>query len=491
MQPTFWRLATISTACILIGFSLSLLGFVTTNEDIDCTINRKISYSIRYVGFLAFDLAQARKFIRVYSGGSQFKTRLIYAAFIVRLLSYVYNAVYVAGAVAFVSNGAVGIGPCQTVFHPYMIYQEHAFSVFYEFVLIYILGLYASQQSAKDSFQFSDLLKKIMDFEMYCFAFYLLIEILFLFIYALSPKNLVSVFNIFYLQIPVVLFFATTLNILERKSESYDSAKNQSNSKGQTSSANKSKGQSTANTSVPSVFAAKEMIDVPSTFGKTDTQSKMLKSVSVKDYRDPQAKAVLKDKMLQILQPESLEQKEKYLDLILRNYQQQLEQYHKELKDIQAGMVITNIGVHPEFKNSIELLEIEYNDALVEAEVLKKYQLECSQKVYELERDLCVQEYRVSLTNKAEHEGLQEEMLEQLEARKRKLKEDRESFDLGNDGAIDSFKPATRKTTRNGGKIEDRKEKRRKPQIQATISLLLKDNEVIDDLNLIRRVCYG
>ncbi|KAJ3262594.1 hypothetical protein HK103_000123 [Boothiomyces macroporosus] len=167
--------------------------------------------------------------------------------------------------------------------------------------------------------------------------------------------------------------------------------------------------------------------------------------------------------MLQVLQPESLEQKEK-------NYELQLEQYHKEIKDIQAG-------AHPELKNSIELLEIEYNEALLEAEVLKKYQLECSQKVYELERDLCIQEYR----------GLQEEMLEQLEARKRKLKEDRESFDLGNDGSIDTFKPATRKTTRNGSKLEERKEKRRKPQIQATINLLLKDNEVIDDLNLIRK----
>ncbi|KAJ3321548.1 hypothetical protein HDV06_004084 [Boothiomyces sp. JEL0866] len=189
---------------------------------------------------------------------------------------------------------------------------------------------------------------------------------------------------------------------------------------------------------------------------------------------DPQAKAVLKDKMLQVLQPETLEQKEK-------NYEQQLEQYHKEIKDIQAGIVVTYPGVHPELKNSIELLEIEYNEALLEAEVLKKYQLECSQKVYELERDLCIQEYR------AEHEGLQEEMLEQLEARKRKLKEDRESFDLGNDGSIDTFKPATRKTTRNGSKLEERKEKRRKPQIQATINLLLKDNEVIDDLNLIRK----
>ncbi|KAJ3321550.1 hypothetical protein HDV06_004086 [Boothiomyces sp. JEL0866] len=201
----------------------------------------------------------------------------IHVAFIIRFVSYVYNAIFVSGAVAFASEGVTGIGPCQTVFQPYMIYQEHCISVLYEFVLVFILGLYAAQQSAKDSFMFSDLLRKIMDFEMYCFAFYLFIEIVFLFVYALSPKNLVS----------VILFFAATLNILERKSESYDSSKNPSEGKIHISSTHKSKGASTtyASKDVPSVFSTKDNVDVPSAFGKSDPHHVVPKSISVKDVQ--------------------------------------------------------------------------------------------------------------------------------------------------------------------------------------------------------------
>ncbi|KAJ3313853.1 hypothetical protein HDV04_001414 [Boothiomyces sp. JEL0838] len=212
---------------------------------------------------------------------------IIHGALAIRFASYVYNAIFVSGTVAFASDNAIGIGPCQTVFQPYMIYQEHAISVLYELVLVFILALYALQQRTKESFMFSDLLKKIMDFEMYSFAFYLFIEVVFLFVYALSPKNLVSVFNIFYLQIPVVLFFATTMNILERKSASYDSGTNQSDVKLHASSTVKSKG-TTVNTSkdVPSIFSAKENIDVPNMFGKPDTHANVPKSVSVKEFRN-------------------------------------------------------------------------------------------------------------------------------------------------------------------------------------------------------------
>ncbi|KAJ3262592.1 hypothetical protein HK103_000121 [Boothiomyces macroporosus] len=287
MQPVLWRLATVSTICILVGFSLSLFSFVTTNAPNDCVINMKLSYSIRYIGFLAFDISQARKFIRVYSNNSKVKIMVIHGALVIRFASYVYNAIFVSGEVAFASDNAIGIGPCQTVFQPYMIYQEHAISVLYELVLVFILALYALQQSTKDNFMFSDLLKKIMDFEMSCFAFYLLTEVVFIFVYALSPKNLVSVFNIFYLQIPVVLFFATTLNILRRKGGSYDSGTNQSEGKLHASNTVKSR-VTTVNASkdVPSIFSAKENIDVPNMFGKPDTHANMPKSVYVKEFRN-------------------------------------------------------------------------------------------------------------------------------------------------------------------------------------------------------------
>ncbi|KAJ3321551.1 hypothetical protein HDV06_004087 [Boothiomyces sp. JEL0866] len=267
IQPVFWRISFLSTLCILLGFSLSLLGFVTTNEPSDCAINRKISYSVRYIGFLIFDFSQARKFIRVYSNNSKRKINLIYGALFFRFCSYVYNAIFVSGAVAFNSENATGIGPCQTVFAQYMVYQEHFVSVLFEGVLILILVLYASLKSANDSFVFSDLLKKIMDFEMYSFAFYLLVEIVYLFVYSFSPKNLVSVFNIFYLQIPVILFFATTINVLERKHES---------NKELSSTNVKSKGMSTAKLQTketPSIFVNKDPVDVATTFGKTETKS--------------------------------------------------------------------------------------------------------------------------------------------------------------------------------------------------------------------------
>ncbi|KAJ3276419.1 hypothetical protein HDV01_005042 [Terramyces sp. JEL0728] len=275
IQPTFWKIAFISTMCIFFGFSLSLIGFVTTNENFDCAINRKVSYSIRYIGFLLFDYAQARKFIRVYATSSKFKSYLIYGAFVVRILSYIYNAVMVSGAVAFHSDNVVGKGPCQTVFQPFDIYQEHGISVFYELVLVSILAMYASQQSVKDSFEFSNFLKKIMDFEMYCFAFYFFFEVVYLIVYSFSPKNLVSVFNIFYLQIPVVLFFANTVNVIERKWESKDMLSG--NDVSRAVSTNRP-----SNKDTPAIFSTKDYPDVPTAFGRKETVKHVVAKETVK-----------------------------------------------------------------------------------------------------------------------------------------------------------------------------------------------------------------
>jgi hypothetical protein len=92
-------------------------------------------------------------------------------------------------------------------------------------------------------------------------------------------------------------------------------------------------------------------------------------------------------------------------------------------------------------------------------------------------------------------------MLEHLEMKKRKLRDDHDNFDLnaGNfssynrkDTIYDAKAVGTRKAARLGPKVEDSRmgfSSRKKPKEKgAVLNFLLKDVEVNDDLSMIRKV---
>ncbi|KAL2914869.1 histone deacetylase and transcriptional regulator [Polyrhizophydium stewartii] len=98
-------------------------------------------------------------------------------------------------------------------------------------------------------------------------------------------------------------------------------------------------------------------------------------------------------------------------------FQQKLESYRRELKEIRLGQ-------HPDYLEALAQLERERDAAILKAELFREYELQCAQEIYDKEHEAALAEYM------AEKEGLREKMLGDLEERKRKLKEDRDSFDV-------------------------------------------------------------
>ncbi|KAJ3033825.1 hypothetical protein HDV00_005790 [Rhizophlyctis rosea] len=154
--------------------------------------------------------------------------------------------------------------------------------------------------------------------------------------------------------------------------------------------------------------------------------------------------------------------------------------FKQEVREVQQG-------VHPDFEEAMQRLERQRDQTIRQAELFRDYQLERVDILYHQEHQATITEYN------NERQGLREKMLNALEDRKRKLREDRESFDLNNfDATIEATKTiGTRKTTRAvaAKHPEERKEKRRKAAGSSLQSLVfvLAEPEINDDINLLRR----
>ncbi|KAJ3231885.1 hypothetical protein HDU81_003450 [Chytriomyces hyalinus] len=181
------------------------------------------------------------------------------------------------------------------------------------------------------------------------------------------------------------------------------------------------------------------------------------------------------------------------IDLIGREFQEgkeriyfeKLAAFKQELRDVQDG-------THQEFEERVALLEFERKAAIKRAELLRNYQLECANSMYQAEKEAYDQEYL------AEKQGLRDKILHQLEERRKKLKEDRENFDLTHEVASDAQKTMyTRKTTRaQAAKQPDDKNGygRGKPKGKdkngPTLPVTLKDQEVNEDFAELKRKLY-
>ncbi|KAJ3318560.1 hypothetical protein HDV06_002993 [Boothiomyces sp. JEL0866] len=213
LPARFANLAIISTWCMLLSIAGLLLSFVTVNTPHECTLNRNTTYVIRYIGFFLFDILQIMKITAITSTDKSKRNYSIYLISVVRIVSYIYNAIYVSGTTLY--NAHNGLGPCKTVFSNAMVYQEHLISVLFELVLFLNLAIYI-YKTAKNNITI-DFLKSIIDFEVYTFLVYLLAEILYLSVFVEFTSNNVALYNIFYFDLPTVLFLANALNIIAKR----------------------------------------------------------------------------------------------------------------------------------------------------------------------------------------------------------------------------------------------------------------------------------
>ncbi|KAI8612009.1 Sds3-like-domain-containing protein [Chytriomyces sp. MP71] len=100
-----------------------------------------------------------------------------------------------------------------------------------------------------------------------------------------------------------------------------------------------------------------------------------------------------------------------------RIYFEKLAAFKQELRDVQDG-------THHEFEERVAILEFERSAAIRRAELFRNYQIETANSMYQAEKEAYDQEYL------AEKQGLRDKILAQLEERRKKLKEDRENFDM-------------------------------------------------------------
>ncbi|KAI9018404.1 Sds3-like protein [Hyaloraphidium curvatum] len=174
---------------------------------------------------------------------------------------------------------------------------------------------------------------------------------------------------------------------------------------------------------------------------------------------------------LERLQRDFAENKEKI-------FLEKLAGFKREIKDLQDGS-------HPDFREKMKQLIEERDELIRQAELFRDYQLHCATVLYEAEKASAQEDYH------NEKQGLKEKMLLDLENKRRKLREERENFDVmavTADGAMDQKARATRRNPMTKGVGEERKERRRKQQQGPQCPYLLKDSEIHEDLNVLRRV---
>ncbi|KAJ3298154.1 Breast cancer metastasis-suppressor 1-like protein, partial [Blyttiomyces sp. JEL0837] len=156
-------------------------------------------------------------------------------------------------------------------------------------------------------------------------------------------------------------------------------------------------------------------------------------------------------------------------------YAEKLAALKKELREIQDGK-------HQEFEERVAVLEMERQAAIQKAKMFREYQLECASRLYKAELEHSNNEYL------SERQILREKILAAIEEKRKKLREDRENFDVNTDTSLESQK--TRKITRaNAAKFPDeKKEKRRKTNAVPTLSLQLKDQDISEDLSTLKKL---
>ncbi|KAH6577435.1 hypothetical protein BASA62_000905 [Batrachochytrium salamandrivorans] len=159
-------------------------------------------------------------------------------------------------------------------------------------------------------------------------------------------------------------------------------------------------------------------------------------------------------------------------------YEDKIDSFLRETKELR-------LGTHPDFMGELRILEEERDAALRAAELFRDYELECAQRIYQLEYDTSLAEYT---TEKA---GLGEKMLQELYEKKRKLKEERDGFDVSNDATLEVTKSiGIRKAARlNPGRSDDQRKvgKRSKVSSGPVLVFQLKDHEIYEDLGNLRR----
>ncbi|KAI8585946.1 Sds3-like-domain-containing protein [Geranomyces variabilis] len=170
--------------------------------------------------------------------------------------------------------------------------------------------------------------------------------------------------------------------------------------------------------------------------------------------------------------------------------------FSEKIAEFKDGARQVLAGTHPEFQDVQRKLEDDRNRAIAHAELFLKYQMESAARMFKHEHELAMTEY------KRDREAVKERMLSVLEDKKRKVRDDRENFDVSHivaETTIEDSRTGTRKATRSHAAknhphhhhhhhhAEEKKEKRRKIAPLPGLVVMASDEVAISDLSTIRR----
>ena len=146
-------------------------------------------------------------------------------------------------------------------------------------------------------------------------------------------------------------------------------------------------------------------------------------------------------------------------------------------------------GSHPIFSDRVQELERDRDECILRANLWRDYQLACAETMYHLEREQVEQEYL------AEKNGLKEKMLQQIDERRKRLKEDRDALSIDNDASMDNGSrnangAAVRKLRRRVQEPapDTTRTSKRRQQQGPPVQLALKENEILEDLFILSKL---
>uniref|UniRef100_A0A2P2I0Z9 Sin3 histone deacetylase corepressor complex component SDS3-like n=1 Tax=Hirondellea gigas TaxID=1518452 RepID=A0A2P2I0Z9_9CRUS len=153
--------------------------------------------------------------------------------------------------------------------------------------------------------------------------------------------------------------------------------------------------------------------------------------------------------------------------------------YYDKLKVLKKQLQQVKDRTHPDYRKKIKKIDQTNKERLRMNDLWKEMEMEKVEKEFVLETRLAEQE----LQDKKEE--LKENLLLELEEKKKVIEQERYSLDLNGD-SMEYKTVNTRKLRRRGAEPTPTVEKRRK-QVTTTLQVLLDDKEIEDDLRVINK----
>jgi len=169
-------------------------------------------------------------------------------------------------------------------------------------------------------------------------------------------------------------------------------------------------------------------------------------------------------------------QNREYTELKEQMYQDKLAHLNKQFAQLEDG-------VHPEYTRRLKKVEQNYRERMRINTVVRELELEMAEQDYVSEKKAAVREFEEKKVY------LKEQLIAELEEKQKMIEQERTTMELTGDSM--ELKPInTRKLRRRGNEPSETRsypgDKRRK-QPQTTLTYLLDDSEINDDLKIINK----